>query len=80
MWMTRLETACRQQVAGQSGSRELNFLSEEVIQKTIEQGRGGAMGESPDKNKGFLGQFAKRTTWESLLRKLERERGTSYRT
>jgi ribulose-5-phosphate 4-epimerase/fuculose-1-phosphate aldolase len=81
-WMTRLETACRQQVAGMAGGRPLNYLSEEVIQRTIEQGRGGSMenmGASDRSSRSrTMGKLAERGTWESLLRKLERERGMSY--
>lgn len=81
-WMTRLETACRQQIAGMAGGRELNYLSEEVIQKTIEQGRAGLMGGMGASNNTMTRTMGKRlqgrTTWESLIRKLERERGTSY--
>jgi ribulose-5-phosphate 4-epimerase/fuculose-1-phosphate aldolase len=81
-WMTRLETACRQQVAGMAGGRPLNYLSEEVIQRTIEQGRGGSMENMGAADRSSrsrtMGKLAERGTWESLLRKLERERGMSY--
>jgi len=69
-WMFFLEQACRQQIAGLSGGCELNGLSPEVVTHTKAQSRkilslGGSM------EQGFQ--------WPALLRKLERERGTSYR-
>ena len=75
VWMYRLEMACRFQVdamANVAGGLTLQTLSEETIAKTIEQGRKVL---SPG---GFLA--AGTTEWPSLLTKLERERGTSYRT
>lgn len=75
VWQYRLEMACRYQVDALScaaGGMTLATLTEETIAKTIEQGRQVL---SPG---GF---FAAGTTeWPSLLRKLENERGTSYRT
>lgn len=71
-WMLRLETACKYQIGGLAGQVKLNTLSEATIAHTRAQGRkmlGGG---------GFLevGHFE----WPGLLRKLERERGVSYRT
>ena len=71
-WMYKLEAACRQQIDALSGNRELHTLSEETIRHTAAQGRklfqpGGHA--EPGK-----------IEWPGLLRKLERDRGTSYRT
>jgi len=73
LWMLRLEQACRQQVAGLSCGRELSPLSEGLIRKSVEvcvQGMPGHVSASEMGNRD----------WPALLRKLERERGTSYRT
>ncbi|WP_082594598.1 class II aldolase/adducin family protein [Sphingomonas sp. Root710] len=71
MWMYRLETSCRYQVDGLGGGRELNILTQDSIEHTARQGRkilgpGGALETG-------------RLEWPALLRKLERERGTSFR-
>ena len=75
VFMYRLEMACRMQVAAMScaaGGMTPIELSPEVILHTMEQGRKAL---SPG------GAFEAGTQeWPSLLRKLERERGTSYRT
>ena len=75
VWQYRLETACRFQIAAMTcvaGGATLQTLSEETIAKTREQGRKVL---SPG---GFMS--AGETEWPSLLRKLEKERGTFYRT
>jgi ribulose-5-phosphate 4-epimerase/fuculose-1-phosphate aldolase len=72
MWMYRLEAACRFQVDGLSGGRELNVLSKEIIEHTARQGQ-KLLGQSGPLETGRL-------EWAGLLRKLERERGSSYRT
>ncbi len=71
-WMYRLEAACRYQVDGLSGSRPLRWLSPETVAHTAAQGQ-RILGP---------GGFAEvgRLEWAGLLRKLERDRGTSYRT
>jgi ribulose-5-phosphate 4-epimerase/fuculose-1-phosphate aldolase len=71
-WMQRLETACQFQIDGQAGGVPLHELSEATIRHTRIQGR-ALLG--PD---GVIevGKFE----WPALLRKLERERGASYRT
>lgn len=75
VWNYRLEQACRFQVdalACVAGGMAPNHLSQETIDRTMAQGKQLL---SPS------GWFAAGTTeWPSLLRKLERERGTSYRT
>lgn len=70
-WMYKLEAACRYQIDGLSGNRELNWLTEDTIVRTARQGRSifseGAHAES--------GKWE----WPGLMRKLERDRGISYR-
>ena len=70
-WMHRLETACNYQIDGQAGGVALNELSQATIDHTRAQGR---------KMLG-LGGFLEvgRVEWPGLIRKLERERGISYR-
>jgi ribulose-5-phosphate 4-epimerase/fuculose-1-phosphate aldolase len=70
-WMLRLETACKFQIDGQAGGQALHELSEATIQHTRAQGR-KMLGPG-----GFL--ETGKVEWPGLLRKLERERGTSYR-
>ena len=73
-WNYRLEMACRHQVdimAGVGAGLTMNTLSDAVIEKTIAQGKRALL------EGGFM---AAGMEWPSLLRKLERERGTSYRT
>jgi hypothetical protein len=55
-----------------AGGLHLQPVSDEVIAKTREQGR-KVLGPG-----GFMA--AGETEWPSLLRKLENERGTGYRT
>lgn len=72
VWMYKLEMACQHQIDGLAGNRELHWPTKEVIDSTIEQGRKlfkpGGHAE------------AGRIEWAGLVRKLERDRGTSYRT
>jgi len=70
-WMLRLETACQFQIDGQAGGATLHELSEATIAHTRAQGR-KFLGPG-----GFL--EVGKVEWPGLLRKLERERGTSYR-
>jgi ribulose-5-phosphate 4-epimerase/fuculose-1-phosphate aldolase len=71
-WMLRLETACKYQIDGQAGGVPLHELSEATIQHTRAQGR-KFLGPG-----GFL--ETGKVEWPGLLRKLERERGASWRT
>jgi ribulose-5-phosphate 4-epimerase/fuculose-1-phosphate aldolase len=71
-WMYRLEAACRYQVDGLSGHRDLNWLPDPAVANAAAQGR-KALGPGGFAEVGKL-------EWPSLIRKLERERGTSYRT
>ncbi|MCP3731351.1 class II aldolase/adducin family protein [Sphingomonas sp. MG17] len=71
VWNYRFETACQYQVAGLSGGRELGALSNEAIAHAGEQGR-WLLGPGGPGECGL--------EWPALLRKLERERGSSYRT
>lgn len=70
-WMYRLEAACRYQVDALSANQEPHWLQTETIEKTAAQGR-KLLGP---------GGFAEcgKLEWQALLRKLERERGISYR-
>ena len=70
-WMLRLETACQYQIDGQAGGVPLHELPEATIRHTRAQGR-KMLGAG-----GFL--EVGRLEWPGLVRKLERERGTSYR-
>lgn len=71
-WTHRLDTACKYQIGGMSGHAELHELSEETIRYTRAQGA---------KMLGPGGFFeCGKVEWPGLIRKLERERGTSYRT
>jgi ribulose-5-phosphate 4-epimerase/fuculose-1-phosphate aldolase len=69
-WMHRLETACKYQIDGQAGGAPLHELSQATIAHTRAQGR-KMLGSG-----GFL--EVGRVEWPGLIRKLERERGTSY--
>lgn len=71
VWMHKLESACQYQVAGLSDGRELLKISGDVVNFSIKRGaeihaHGGRVA-------------AGGTEWPALLRKLERERGPSYR-
>ncbi len=72
VWMYKLEMACQHQVDGLSGNRELHWPTQEVQDLTIQQGR--------DLFKPGGHAEAGRLEWGGLLRKLERQRGTGYRT
>lgn len=74
VWNYRFEMACRQQIDALTcvaAGMTMNTLTEEVIEKTIQVGRRAL---SP----GGFNPTGERE-WPSLLRKLERERGTSYK-
>jgi ribulose-5-phosphate 4-epimerase/fuculose-1-phosphate aldolase len=71
-WMYTLEMACKQQVAGLTGTEEdLIELTPAVVAHTREQGRVG-LSPGGHSERGF--------EWPALIRKLERDRGTSYKT
>jgi ribulose-5-phosphate 4-epimerase/fuculose-1-phosphate aldolase len=70
-WMYRLEAACRYQVDGLSGGRPLRWLSPEVIAHTAAQGH-RILGPGGYAQVGGL-------EWPGLIRKLDRDRGPSYR-
>ncbi|GAA4328447.1 class II aldolase/adducin family protein [Pigmentiphaga soli] len=72
MFMKRLEDACRYQVDGLAGGRELNWLSDKAVERTAAQG-------TKILGPGGHAEYGPRS-WPPLLRKLERERGTAYRT
>ncbi len=71
-WMYKLEMACQYQIDALSGNRELVPLGQATIDHTAAQGRKllGAGGRAE----------CGRLEWDALLRKLERDRGTSYKT
>ena len=72
MWMYRIEQSCRYQIDALSGNRKLRTLSEATIRHTAAQGR---------KMLGYGGFMeCGRQEWPGLIRRLERERGTAYRT
>ena len=71
-WMHRVEAACRYQVDGMAGGAALRYPDEAVQRKTVEQGR---------RLLAPLGNArADDRLWSSLLARLERERGASWRT
>jgi hypothetical protein len=70
--MYRLEMACRFQVDGLAGRRDSQWLSPAAIARTTKQGSIG-FGKG-----GFF--EAGKLERPSLLRNLERERGSSYQT
>lgn len=72
VWMYRLESACRFLVQGLSCGRPLHMVSNEDIERTKEAGR-KLFGPGGGAEVGSL-------EWPSLLKKLEAERGASYRT
>ena len=72
VWMYKLESACQFQISGQSGRSKLVRPADDIVERSVEVGRrvysrGGAA------ECGIL-------EWPALIRKLERERGTAYRT
>lgn len=71
-WMYRMEQSCRYQVDALSGNRKLRELSAHTVQRTAQQGR-RILGYG-----GFL--ECGKMEWPGLVRRLEREQGTSYRT
>ena len=71
-WMYKLEMACQYQVDALAGNRELIQLSTQTIQHTAAQGR-ILLGAGGPAECGKL-------EWPGLLRKLARDRGTSYKT
>lgn len=71
VWMHRLEAACQYQVDGLAGGRDLHFPAVEVQETTRRQGY-ATLGPNGFAKTGF--------EWPALLRKLERDRGTTYRT
>ena len=71
IWMTRLEMACRKQIAGQAGDAPLNFPSEDAQRSAIERGL---------KILGQDGYVQPGREWHWYLNALERMKGTSYRT
>lgn len=71
-WMLRLEYACQYQLDGTAGGAALNELAPQTIAHTRAQGR-KILGPGGVIEVGRL-------EWPGLLRRLERERGTSYRT
>jgi ribulose-5-phosphate 4-epimerase/fuculose-1-phosphate aldolase len=72
VWMAKLEGACRAQLLAQASGARLIELSQDIIERSMDVGRrvygAGGMAEC-----GPL-------EWPALIRQLERERGTSYRT
>ena len=71
-WMYTLEMACKQQVAGLTGTEDdITELSPELVAHTREQGRVG-LSPGGHSERGF--------EWPALVRKLERDRGSSYKT
>ena len=70
VWMHRVEAACRYQIDGMAGGAPLRTPGEEVRRRTIEQ---GLRIFAPN------GHARVGMEWPSLLARLERERGTSYR-
>ena len=71
VWMTKLESACKFQLAAQAAGARQVRLSADIVARSIEVGRRvyRAGGEAE----------VGRLEWPALVRKLERERGTSYR-
>ena len=79
-WTLKLEVACKHQVTGLSCGRELEWLSPEVVEKTIEQGRRFRAARLEREANGLqwsalMGDLE----WPAYLRKLERERGEGWR-
>ncbi|MEQ8806267.1 MAG: class II aldolase/adducin family protein, partial [Rhodospirillales bacterium] len=64
MWMYRAERACRYQLSFQQSGAKLTPIPQEVIDKTVEQGK---IANSPNGHRP-IGQ----KEWPALLRKLDR--------
>ncbi len=71
-WLMKIEAACRYQIAALAGARPLSELSDELVAHVAAQGR-KILGPGGYAETGRL-------EWPAFLRKLERERGTGYRT
>ena len=71
-YMYRLDIACKYQIDALAGNRELEWLQPETVRHTAAQGYKVLA-------KGGFAECGK-LEWKALLRKLEREKGTSYRT
>ncbi|MBH96815.1 MAG: class II aldolase [Rhodospirillaceae bacterium] len=69
-WMYRIENACSYQVDGLGGGQKLHYPNEKVQEQTRQQGW-NVLGPNGFSRAGF--------EWPALIRKLERERGTSYK-
>lgn len=72
IWMYRLDTACKIQIDAMAGNSQLHWLSPATVSHTAAQGK-KMLGPG-----GFA--EAGKVQWPALLRKLERDRGTSYKT
>ncbi|MEM7251009.1 MAG: class II aldolase/adducin family protein [Pseudomonadota bacterium] len=70
VWMYRIETACRHQIDAMTGGAELQTLSPQTQDKTINQGL---------KMYGPGGFIEVGLEWPALLRQLERAGGSDYR-
>jgi ribulose-5-phosphate 4-epimerase/fuculose-1-phosphate aldolase len=70
VWMYRIENACRIQIDALSGGAQLQSLSEETRERTIEQGR---------RMYGPGGFIEAGREWPALVRQLERLDGPGYR-
>ena len=68
--MVKLEMACQYQIDALAGGRELITYPDEMVRSIALKAR--KVYDS--------GRFAAGWEWPALLRKLERERGTSYKT
>ncbi len=72
VWMYRLHTACKMQINALAGNQPMQWLQPTTVEHAAAQGQ-KMLGPG-----GFahVGQVE----WQSLLRKLERDRGASYKT
>ncbi len=71
-YMYRLDIACKYQIDALAGGRDLNWLQPPTVKHTAAQG-------AKILAKGGFAECGK-LEWKALLRKLEREKGTSWRT
>jgi len=69
VWIYRLETACRHQIDALAGGAELQPISHETQERTIEQGR---------RMYGPAGFIEAGKEWPALLRQLERAGMSDY--